>query len=167
MTFDFVYTSKKKKVPDPPALLEATYRAVVLSVRGHAAGRPLFLGGKSMGGRIASQIAVGEPALSGLVFLGYPLQPPNKPRTDGTPPRAKHLVQVACPMLFVQGTRDAFGTPDDLLPLLPSLPSGTEIHPVTGGDHSFKVPKKTGTPQAEVLDAVKDAIARWIHARAA
>ena len=161
LTFDFVYTAKKKKVPDRPPLLEAAYRAAATEARTRAAGRPLFLGGKSMGGRIASQIAPQEEGLSGLVFLGYPLHPPGKPRDGKDPPRARHLHEVRCPMLFVQGTRDSFGTPDDLRPLLPSLPARTEIYAVEGGDHSFKLPR--GAPR-DVLEKARDAIARWIQA---
>jgi predicted alpha/beta-hydrolase family hydrolase len=166
-TFNFVYTSKKKKVPDSPALLEATYRAVLEALRPHAKGRALFLGGKSMGGRIASHIAATETGVRGLVFLGYPLHPPGKPRDESTPPRAQHLFAVPCPMLFVQGTRDVFGTPDDLRPLLGSLAGGSAIHSVLGGDHSFAVLKKSGLSQAETTGAALDAVVSWLAERGA
>ena len=164
VTFDFVYTAKKKKAPDRAPLLEACYRAVVGAVRGRANGkaRALFLGGKSMGGRIASQIAPTEEGLAGLVFLGYPLHPPGKPEQL----RSEHLPRVRAPMLFVQGSGDAFGTPAELRPILARLVNGTELFVVEGGDHSFNVPKKSGVSQVEVMTAVKDEVARWVHARA-
>jgi predicted alpha/beta-hydrolase family hydrolase len=114
-----------------------------------------------MGGRIASQIAPTEEGLTGLVFLGYPLHPPGKPAQL----RAKHLLALKAPMLFVQGARDAFGTPDELRPLLSELCFGTELYSVEGGDHSFRVPKNLG-PQAEVMNRAKDVVARWVLARA-
>ncbi len=159
-TFDFVYTEKKRRAPDKPALLEACYRAVVRDVRVRKSGRALFIGGKSMGGRIASQIASGEKGFSGLVFLGYPLHPPGKL----TQLRAKHLPGIESPMLFVQGSRDAFGTPEELRPVL--APLDAEIFTVDGGDHSFKVPKSMGTTHDAVMAAVMDKVAVWILARA-
>jgi predicted alpha/beta-hydrolase family hydrolase len=162
MTFDFVYMAKKKKIPDRAPVLEATYRAAVEAARTRAAERALFLGGKSMGGRIASQIAPGASGLAGLVFFGYPLHPPGKARPEGDPPRATHLPDVPCPMLFVQGTRDTFGTPDDLRPLLPRLTGGSAIHPVEGGNHGFVLPR--GAPR-DILEHARDAVARWIHER--
>jgi predicted alpha/beta-hydrolase family hydrolase len=167
MTFDFVYTARKKKVPDSPALLEAAYRAVLAVARERAGGRALFVGGKSMGGRIASQIAVAERDVRGLVFLGYPLHPPGKPRDEKAPPRAQHLRDVACPMLFVQGTRDAFGTDADVRRLLPSLAPGSEVYAVEGGDHSFVVAKKSliGVNQADVETGALEAVVRWVNER--
>jgi predicted alpha/beta-hydrolase family hydrolase len=113
-----------------------------------------------MGGRVASMIAPGEGDLAGLVFLGYPLHPPGKPQQL----RAAHLPDVKAPMLFVQGARDAFGTPDELRPVLSKLHA--EIFVVEGGDHSFKVPKSAGVAQKDVMTRVKDHVAAWVRARA-
>ena len=114
-----------RRVPDRAPRLEACYRAVIGGVRARpaAAGRRLFVGGKSMGGRIASQAVAGDaqagrsPTVDGLVFLGYPLHPPGRPDKL----RAAHLPSIAAPMLFVQGSRDAFGTPAELRPVLSRL----------------------------------------------
>src|SRR5262249_23013534 len=107
---------------------------------------------KSMGGRIASQIAAGDPGASpgmaevaGLVFLGYPLHPPGKPEQL----RSRHLPAISVPMLFVQGARDAFGTPEELRPILAKLEAPAELLVIEEGDHSLKVPKAGGLTQAE------------------
>ena len=97
-----------------------------------------------MGGRIASQIAAaGSPDVEGLVFLGYPLHPPGK--VDQL--RAKHLSDIKVPMLFVQGSRDTFGTPDELRPIIKELKAPADLYVVEGGDHSFKVLKRRASPR--------------------
>src|SRR6266702_2864919 len=100
---------------------ESSAPATAALILGPAAGakRALFIGGKSMGGRIATQVAAGDPGLpiAGLVLLGYPLHPPGRPAER----RDKHLPAVGRPMLFVQGSRDAFGTPEELTPLVATL----------------------------------------------
>jgi hypothetical protein len=120
---------------------------------------PLFIGGKSMGGRIASHIAAqgGAGDLAGLVFFGYPLHPPAKPQQR----RDVHLPQIAEPLLFIQGSRDPFGTSSEIRALLPSLGRAT-LHEVEGGDHSLKVPARSGSKDA--VEAALDAAAEWIHA---
>ena len=120
----------------------------------------LAIGGKSMGGRIASQVAAASPLdLAGLVFLGYPLHPPGKPDQL----RSKHLGRIGAPMLFVQGSRDAFGTPEELQPIIRDLGRSAEIFVVEGGDHSFKVPKKIGIPQQQVYNVILDHVAQWLE----
>jgi predicted alpha/beta-hydrolase family hydrolase len=113
-----------------------------------------------MGGRIASQVAAGGVGgLSGLVFLGYPLHPPGRPDR----PRAAHLSSVKAPMLFVQGSRDAFGTPAELQPILGQLDALAELFVVEGGDHSFKVPKSAGATQQDVFRAIQHRIDTWLR----
>jgi predicted alpha/beta-hydrolase family hydrolase len=114
-----------------------------------------------MGGRIASQVAASGAAgeIAGLVFLGYPLHPPGKP----TQFRAAHLPRVAAPMLFVQGSRDAFGAPEELAPIVKELARGTRVFVVEGGDHSFAVPKRSGGTKEEVLQRVVYEVARFIE----
>ena len=114
-----------------------------------------------MGGRIASHVASqgNAGALAGLVFLGYPLHPPGRPDQR----RDAHLPAIAEPMLFIRGTRDAFGSADEIRQLIPSLQHAT-LEEVAGGDHSFKVPGGAGR-QEPVLSGVMDAVARWTGKR--
>jgi uncharacterized protein len=163
LTFNFLYTEQRRRVPDPKEKLEACYRAVIDHARQHRsfAGNRLAIGGKSMGGRIASQVAAaGVADLAGLVFLGYPLHPPGKPEQL----RDKHLPAITAPMLFIQGARDAFGTPDELRPILAKLKVPTALYVVESGDHSFKVPKSAGIAQAELHQTLQAEIERWLRA---
>jgi predicted alpha/beta-hydrolase family hydrolase len=159
LTFNFGYADRGSRRPDPNDALEACWMEELAYARTKLAGRALFLGGKSMGGRIASQIAarddVGE--LAGLVLLGYPLHPPG----DKKKLRTQHLPSVRAPMLFVQGARDAFGTPRELARVLKKVQAETEIFPIAGGDHSFVVPKRAGVPQERVYETAMDAIERF------
>jgi predicted alpha/beta-hydrolase family hydrolase len=158
-TFDFPYMTGRKRVPDPAPVLEAAWRDAIAAARDRFDDLALVIGGKSMGGRIASHVAAqAQTGVSGLVFLGYPLHPPGKPQQR----RDAHLPQIAEPMLFVQGSRDAFGTADEIRALLPSL-QHARVHEVPGGDHSFKVAGR-GAPKADVvLASVLDAVAAWIE----
>lgn len=163
-TFDFPYMAEGRKVPDKGPVLEDAWRDAIAGASSHRAfaGLPLFIGGKSMGGRIASQAAAERPLpISGLVFLGYPLHPPGKPEQR----RDAHLPNIQVPMLFVQGTRDAFGTADEIRALLPRLAPTTELYEVEGGDHSFKVPARVGKP-AVVMDQIFDRVAAFIQSAA-
>ena len=162
VTFNFLYTEQGRRLPDRAPVLEACFRDVIAAIRGqgdHAAG-PLVIGGKSMGGRIASHLAAqGVADLAGLVALGYPLHPPGQPERL----RAEHLARIRHPMLIVQGSRDAFGTPEELRPALAPLGAAVTLHVVEGGDHSFKVPKRGPITQEEIFEGVQDEIARWIR----
>jgi len=166
VTFNFLYTEQRRKIPDRAPALEACYRAVIAAVRDRleSARRALFIGGKSMGGRIATQVAAAESSLpiAGLVLLGYPLHPPGKPAER----RDKHLPSVSRPMLFVQGTRDAFGTPDELTPLLQTLDPAPMLYPVAQGDHSFKLSRRDPAAQAAIYDGIQRVIADWVRALA-
>jgi len=162
VTFNFLYSERGRRVPDPNDRLEACWRAVIEAVREQQmAGRgALAIGGKSMGGRIASQVAAaGVGDLAGLVFFGYPLHPPG--RTDRL--RAEHLSRIKAPMLFVQGSRDAFGTPDELRSIVTQLGPDSDLYVVEGGDHSFKVPKKSGIAQEDVYRCVQERVERWLR----
>jgi predicted alpha/beta-hydrolase family hydrolase len=163
VTFNFLYTEYGRRVPDSNDKLETCYRAVIDAARNRrkSGGGELAIGGKSMGGRIASQVAAsGVGDLAGLVFLGYPLHPPGKPEQL----RAKHLPSVRVPMLFVQGSRDTFGTPDELRAIVDSLKPPADLHVVEGGDHSFKVLKSAGIRQSDVYRAIQDRIESWLRA---
>jgi len=164
VTFNFSYMEQGRRIPDPNGRLEASYRAVIEAVRERikSTGAGLAIGGKSMGGRIASQVAAtGLSELAGLVFLGYPLHPPGRPDRL----RAKHLSEIKAPMLFVQGSRDAFGTPDELRPIVTSLEPPAGLYVVEGGDHSFKVRKGAGVGQDDIYFAIQDHIAAWLRGR--
>jgi uncharacterized protein len=159
VTFNFLYTEHGRRIPDTNTDLEACFRAVIEAVRHKKIGH-LVIGGKSLGGRIASQIAAaGTPDVAGLVFLGYPLHPPGK--ADQL--RAKHLPDIKVPMLFVQGSRDTFGTPDELLPIIKNLRAPVDLYVVEGGDHSFKVLKHAGVTQEDTYKAVLDRIELWLR----
>ena len=163
VTFNFSYMEQSRRIPDPNERLEASYHAVIEVVRERIkpTGDGLAIGGKSMGGRIASQVAAaGIGDLAGLVFLGYPLHPPG--RLDHL--RAKHLTAIKAPMLFVQGSRDAFGTPDELRPIITRLEPPADLYVLEGGDHSFKVPKRSVIKQEAVYDTIQDHIAAWLRA---
>lgn len=164
VTFDFPYTEQKRRLPDRAPVLEACYRGVVAAVRARVASarEALFIGGKSMGGRIATHIAAADPGLpvGGLVLLGYPLHPPARPAQL----RDAHLPSVRRPMLFVQGSRDTFGTPDELAPVLARIEPVPTLHVVDGGDHSLKVPRAGADAQALLEDDVRRRVVAWVLA---
>ena len=174
VTFNFPFTERGRKLPDPQPVLEACYRAVLELVASDAAtgALPLFIGGKSLGGRMASHVAatgteMGEAGggwwdrLRGLVFLGYPLHPPGRPQQV----RVSHLPRIIHPMLVVQGAKDAFGTPAELRLFFDVLPAPAEVYVVEQGGHSLEVPKRSGRVQMEVNAGVQDRIAAWIRER--
>jgi len=168
ITFNFLYTERKRKLPDRAPVLERCYRAVIDAVRERvdSARRALFIGGKSMGGRIATQVAAADAALplAGLVLLGYPLHPPGQPDRL----RDAHLPAVARPMLFVQGTRDAFGTPEELAPILSRVSPAPVLHEVAGGDHSFKLGgRDAAARQAALYDEIQRVLVEWMALTAA
>ncbi len=152
--FNFPYAEAGRKVPDPQPRLEACYRAVAQQVGMRAA--RLLLGGRSMGGRIASYIVADRVPAAGLIFLGYPLHPPGKPERI----RDAHLSRIAVPMLFVQGSRDPFARPDLLAKTVRRLSTAT-LHVVNEGDHGLTV---RGRPPAEVIAELVRVVVDWISA---
>ncbi len=166
VTFNFLYMERGRRVPDPKARLESCYRAVIAAARTRAGdgARRMVIGGKSMGGRIATQVAAadgadgGDIGVDGLVLLGYPLHPPGRPDK----PRTAHLPAVTAPMLFVQGERDAFGTPDELRPVLATC-ADAELVIVDGADHSLKRRGKNAPRAEEVYETVTGKIIGWME----
>jgi len=157
-TFDFPYMTARRGAPDRPPVLEQAWRDAIAQARAELGGVPLFIGGKSMGGRISSQVAAqGVEGVSGLVFLGYPLHPPG--HTDKM--RDAHLAAISPPMLFIQGTRDAFARWDLIEGVAARLPRAS-LHKVEDGDHSFRVLKRTGRTAAEVEAGIVAAITSWL-----
>jgi predicted alpha/beta-hydrolase family hydrolase len=159
MTFNFLYKERKRGAPDPKAKLESCYRAVIEAARQQKKlkDNQLVIGGKSMGGRIASQVAAeGSDGIAGLVYLGYPLHPPG--RLDKM--RDEHLPRIKAPMLFVQGARDAFGTEDEIRAIIKNHRLKADLYVIESGDHSFKVPKSV-KPQQQVYEEVMDDVGLW------
>jgi predicted alpha/beta-hydrolase family hydrolase len=157
-TFDFPYMAARRSVPDRAPILEAAWREALEAAAARYGSLPIYIGGKSMGGRIATHIAAqAVPGIAGVVLLGYPLHPPGKPEQR----RDAHLPAITAPMLFVQGSRDAFGTADEIRALLPRLPTST-LHVIEGGDHSFKIGGRGAPKPDAVLSGILDEIRRWI-----
>ena len=167
LTFNFLYTEQRRRIPDRTEKLEACYRAAVSAARNHGPfGRnAVFIGGKSMGGRIATHLAAaaGSDAaangISGVVLLGYPLHPPGKPDQF----RAAHLEKIRVPMLFVQGTRDPFGTPAELQPIVERLGTDVTLHVVENGDHSLAPPRKEPRTVDQIYGDLQDMIVEWLR----
>jgi uncharacterized protein len=157
--YNFPYSEARAGRPDPNARLEAATAAVAAYARERLGPRRVVHGGRSMGGRIASQVVAGGVPADGLVFLAYPLHPPGRPEQR----REAHLPSIAAPMLFVQGTRDAFARGDLLQALLARLGERATLEAVEEGDHSFKVPKRAGSP-AQVEQQVSSAVLRFLEA---
>jgi predicted alpha/beta-hydrolase family hydrolase len=165
-TFNFLYAEQGRRSPDRAPVLIDTWRAVVDEVAGRL-GRDvrLAVGGKSMGGRMASMmLAEPEPGpaaarVSGLVLLGYPLHPPGKPDQL----RTGHLPALRVPVLLVQGTRDPFGTREEVAPIFRALPTRVDFEFIDGGDHGFAVPRSRGLSEADVLASVSERVAGWLR----
>ena len=157
VTFNFPYIDAKRGAPDRPAVLEETIARVWREAAAEAQG-PMFAGGKSMGGRIASQVAARggfDPPAAGLVFFGYPLHPPGRPEQR----RDAHLPAITAPMLFLQGTRDPFGAPDEMQALVKTLGRRARLEIVDGGDHSLVAPKRA---DPKSLERAIEMAAAWI-----
>ncbi len=160
-TFDFPYIVARRKVPDRAPVLEQAWRAAIDAARTQFGELPLFIGGKSMGGRIATHVAAQKigGALKGVLLLGYPLHPPGRPEQR----RDAHLPDIEEPMLFVQGEKDTFGGTDEINALLPRLHDAT-IYEIRGGDHSFRVPGGR-LKQTEILESALSAATEWMRSR--
>jgi uncharacterized protein len=153
--FDFEYMEQKRHVPDPQPKLRARYRQVIEEVNAEFGPRRIVIGGKSMGGRVASYIAGDIDVVGGLVFLGYPLHPPGK--TDQL--RDEHLYNLERPMLFISGTRDTLARRDLLQNVVNRIGPRATLHWIEGGDHSLKAGRKDQTS----LHTAADTITGWIH----
>ncbi len=157
LLYNFPYSEARRRVPDPPAVLEATVGVVAAEARSRGASY-LVLGGKSMGGRIASQAVAKGLAANALVFLGYPLHAPGK--QDQL--RDRHLAQIAAPMLFLQGTRDAFARWDLIEAVTRRLGARATLAKLEGADHGYKVLKASGLTPADVEAVLLDRTLRFL-----
>jgi predicted alpha/beta-hydrolase family hydrolase len=167
VTFNFAYREAGRTLPDPGPVLEEAFRSIWAEVARTTTAK-MFAGGKSMGGRISSQVAARRafnPAPDGLIFFGYPLHPPGKPAQR----RDRHLPNVQAGMLFLSGTRDPFASPDELRELVDELNLSAERKRSTavalelfeGGDHSLIAAKKVD-PEGRLLDRAMDDAAAWM-----
>ena len=160
LRYQFPYMERGARRPDPPQVAQATVRAAVAAALGLLPELPLIAGGKSFGGRMTSQTQAKASlqGVWGLAFLGFPLHPAGRPSQD----RAEHLFDVKIPMLFLQGTRDALASLDQLEPLCKKLGRLATLKLFADADHSFHVPVRTGRKDAQVLGNVVDALAEWL-----
>jgi predicted alpha/beta-hydrolase family hydrolase len=160
--YQFPYMEAGRGRPDAPSLLEASVRAAVNRAGEIVPELPVIAGGKSLGGRMTSSAAAAQPLerVLGLAFLGFPLHPPGQPGTR----RAEHLQHVTIPMLFLQGTRDAFARLDLITEVCRGLEPRATLRLIEGADHSFGVLKRSGRTAGLVHNELAGAIAEWARA---
>lgn len=160
LRYQFPGMQRGSRRPDAPAVAHTTVRAAVAEARRRLPSLRLVAGGKSFGGRMTSQAQALEPmpGVAGLVFVGFPLHPADKPGIE----RAEHLRKVTVPMLFLQGSRDALAGLPLLRQALAPLGDRAALHVVDDADHAFHVRAGSGHTDAQVLDALAAAMRDWI-----
>lgn len=161
LRFNFLYTEQGRKAPDRQDVLVKTWAAVFAHVRELLAGKvdSWVAAGKSMGGRVASQmVAEGLLPVDGLIFLGYPLHPAG----DTGRLRDSHLYVIDVPMLFFAGTRDSLCSLPLLKGVLERLKAPRELLTIEGGDHSFHVPKSLHRREEEVFSEITGKAVKWL-----
>jgi predicted alpha/beta-hydrolase family hydrolase len=161
LRYQFPYMEYRRRIPDPPKLLTATVIAAVRTATTAAPNLPVFAAGKSMGARMTSQAAAQGSlnSVKGLIFFGFPLHPPNRPGTQ----RAQHLAEVAQPMLFLQGTRDAFASLHLLRRVCAQLAPLATLRIIDSADHSFHVLKSAKRNDAEILQDLAHTTSIWAN----
>jgi len=159
LRFNFPYKAAGRRGPDRPPVLEASVRAAIaeLATRTKLTPDRFVLGGRSMGGRICSMVAAADGAL-GLALLGYPLHPPGKPEQL----RVDHFPRLRMPVLFASGTRDAFGTPEELKQCAEKIRGPVTFHWIETADHGFKPLKSSGTTAAAALAGVAQRVVDFV-----
>jgi predicted alpha/beta-hydrolase family hydrolase len=159
--YQFPYMEEGSRRPDPPRLAHATVRAAVAEAARLVQGLPLIAGGRSFGGRMTSQAqaAAPLPGVRGLVFFAFPLHPPKQISGE----RGTHLRDVHIPMLFLSGSRDAMADPRELDLVVERLGERATLKTLRNADHSFHVPVRSGTTDAEVVDEALDAFVHWFE----
>ena len=163
LRYQFPFMERGSKRPDSPPLAHATVRAAIGLAFNLMPDVPLFAGGKSFGGRMTSQAQskAALPHIRGLIFLGFPLHPANKPSQE----RAAHLAQVDCPMLFLQGTRDELADVELVREVTELLGERATLQLFVDADHSFHVRARSGQTDEQVLESMLNAIVVWISTR--
>ncbi|WEO78788.1 dienelactone hydrolase [Cryobacterium sp. SO2] len=158
LRFNFPYREAGRKLPDRAPTAIAAWRAALAVAELRSPGLPVWASGKSFGGRMASMaVAAGMPA-AGLVFLGYPLHPPGKPEKL----RDEHLYGIDLPMLFVQGTRDPFGSPAELGPVVAKIGARATLRWIDDANHSFEV-RGAKRPPTEVGASLAPLVAEFVR----
>jgi len=157
--FNFLYKEKKSKRPDPMPRLKECVTAVVSHARAELAPKTLIIGGRSMGGRAASMLASEGFACDALFLLAYPLHPPGQPEKL----RDAHLPAIECPVLCINGTRDAFCTPALMETAIKTVVTDWEMHWIEAADHSFHVPKASGRTDSEVMEEIGSTARAWAN----
>ena len=158
--FNFPYRDKGSKRIDPMPVLKARFAFVVEEILKKRKPGKLILGGRSMGGRVASMLAAEGLACDGLLLAAYPLHPAGQPDKL----RTAHLAAIRCPVLCLNGTRDALCRRDLMDQALQKVTAPWTMHWLEGADHSFKVLKSSGRTEDEVDAEVGEAAQRWLAA---
>ena len=162
LRFDFPYRARGKKLPDRAPVLEATVAAALGRAQKLAPELPLFAGGKSMGGRMTARLLARapNPAVRGLIFLGFPLHPPKEPSLE----RAESLYACPLPMLFLQGSRDSFAEPTLLAQVLARLGKRATLHSLLNASHGFAQPKRQPPPPGGMMAHLADTCVTFMAA---
>ena len=161
--FNFPYMEARRKIPDKREVLEASYRQVIEEVKASRyQPERIFVGGKSMGGRIASQVVASGVNVDGLFFLGYPLHRPGQPEIL----RDEHLYRIEKPMLFLSGTKDQFAKRELLDGVVSKLGDRAEIHWIEGGDHSFNT-RQGKDALVKTYDEALETLDNWLRTNSA
>jgi predicted alpha/beta-hydrolase family hydrolase len=157
--FNFPYTEKGSRRPDPMPVLKSSIASVAERVRAESSVTKLILGGRSMGGRAASMLVADGFACDGLLLLAYPLHPAGKPDQL----RDAHLAKIAVPTLCLNGTRDTLCRRDLMDAVVQRLSSHWRMHWLEEADHGFHVRKSSGRTDDDVLHEIGDQTERWLH----
>jgi len=155
--FNFPYREKGSKRIDPMPVLKQSFVEIAAKFKG---GKKLILGGRSMGGRVASMLAADGFQCDGLLLAAYPLHPAGEPDKL----RDAHLAAIRCPVLCLNGTRDALCRRDLMERTLAGLGASWTMHWLEGADHSFRVLKSSGRTDAQVDAEVAETARRWLAA---
>jgi predicted alpha/beta-hydrolase family hydrolase len=157
--FNFDYREKGSKRPDPMPVLKSRMRGVIERARSELAPRRLLIGGRSMGGRVATMLAADGLACDGLLLFAYPLHPAGQPEKL----RDAHLAGIQVPVLCFNGTRDALCTQELMNDVVKRLTAPWTMHWLEGADHSFHVLKSSGRTDRDVLAEVGEAVSKWVR----
>ena len=155
LRFQFPYMEARSRRPDRTSVVESTWRSVISEAR--SAGPKLAVGGRSFGGRIASQVVAQGEAVDALALFAYPLRPPYSPSQW----RDAHFPKINVPTLFCSGTRDAFATPEEIRSAASKV-SMSKLHLLEGADHGFAALKSSGRTREEVWEEAVRVLAEWL-----